>query len=119
MRIGNKGRLPSLLLSFVSPVSLAFGLAGIGDFSCPVRSVGRLFFPSDKKMIYLVSEVVPILLICDLFLFTDNSDSSNLILSAKYSLIHCSQELPSELANVHPDSVIHVSDFLSSLLATD
>ncbi|CAA6662870.1 unnamed protein product [Spirodela intermedia] len=43
----------------------------------------------------------------DELLVLDNGDSSNLILSAKYSLINCSQELPSELANVHPDSVIH------------
>lgn len=36
-------------------------------------------------------------------------EGNNLILSAKYSLINSVQQLPSELSQVHPNSVVHVS----------
>ncbi|KDO70801.1 hypothetical protein CISIN_1g0001731mg [Citrus sinensis] len=42
----------------------------------------------------------------DQLLVLDN-ESSNLLLSAKYSLINSAQQLPSDASHIHPNSVVH------------
>ena len=44
------------------------------------------------------------------FLFILDIDGNNLALSSKYSLIKLTEELPSDISQLQPNSVVHVSN---------
>ena len=44
------------------------------------------------------------------FLFILDIDGNNLALSSKYSLIKLAEELPSDISQLQPNSVVHVSN---------
>ena len=44
------------------------------------------------------------------FLFIVDIDGNNLALASKYSLIKLTEELPSDISQLQPNSVVHVSN---------
>lgn len=71
-------------------------------FNCQIKSCS---FTSDSDLGSLFSYLSRIYI---------DIEGNHLILSAKYSLINSAQHLPSELSQIHPNSVVHVINSFKS-----